>query len=160
MAGRPADLLRRAWQRLARMPGGTRLFSRLIARVIPYSGSVHPHVRALEPGYARVELRDRRPVRNHLRSVHAIALANVGELASGLAMTMALPPDVDAILTGLSVEFTKKARGTLVAECRTAPPPVTGAVEHIVHSQVRDAAGDIVATVTATWRLRPAPPAS
>ena len=156
MARRPGDVLRAAWRRLAPLPGGTRLFSRVLARMIPYTGTVRPHVVALEPGYARVEMRDRRRVRNHLRSIHAIALANIGELASGLAMTMALPPDVDGILTGLSVEYSKKARGTVAAECRTSPPAVSAPVEHVAIAEVRDAAGDIVAVVRATWRLRAA----
>ena len=156
MARRPADLLRNAWQRLARLPGGTRIFARIIARTIPYTGTVRPHVLALEPGYARVEMRDRRRIRNHLRSIHAIALANVGELATGLAMTMALPGDVEGILTSLSVEYRKKARGTNTAECRTSPPAVSAPVDHAAVAEVRDASGDIVAVVSATWRLRPA----
>jgi acyl-coenzyme A thioesterase PaaI-like protein len=159
VASRPADTLRLAWRRLSPIPGGTRLFSRLIGRMIPYTGSIHPHVVALEPGYARVEMRDRRRVRNHLRSIHAVAVANLGEVASGLAMTMALTPDIDAIVTGLSVEYRKKARGTLAAECRTSPPAVTEAIEHTVTADVRDRAGDVVAVVTAQWRLRRSRPA-
>jgi acyl-coenzyme A thioesterase PaaI-like protein len=156
MPRRPADVLRAAWRRLSRLPGGTHVFAGIIARTIPYTGTVRPHVVALEPGYARVEMRDRRRIRNHLRSIHAIALANVGELATGLATTMALPADVDGILTGLSVEFRKKARGTVTAECRTSPPAVHEPVEHVATAEVRDAAGDVVAVVRATWRLRPA----
>jgi len=149
--------LQALWWRLSPLPGGRWLFSRLFGLVVPYSGSIRPRIVHFAPGHVRVVLRDRRAVRNHLRSVHAIALANAGETASGLAMVGALPPTVRGILVGLDVAYRKKARGVLVAECRCEVPEVTASSVHTAVAHIHDADGDEVATVTARWLLGPVP---
>jgi acyl-coenzyme A thioesterase PaaI-like protein len=153
----PVARLQALWRRLSPLPGGRWLFNALLRWSVPYTGSVRPVVTVLEPGFARVSMRDRRAVRNHLRSVHAVALANLGELASGLAMVGALPPTVRGIVVGLEIAYHKKARGGLVAESRCVVPEVTEAGEHRAVAHVRDGAGDEVATVTARWLLGPVP---
>jgi acyl-coenzyme A thioesterase PaaI-like protein len=151
----PAARMRRAWEHLHRLPGGRWLFSRFLGWMIPYTGSISPEVLKLEPGFARTRMRDRQRVRNHLRSVHAIAITNLAEATSGLAMTAALPASVRGIVLGISIGFEKKARGTLTAECRCVVPAVTGRVECPVTAIVRDAVGDTVAQATVMWLLAP-----
>jgi acyl-coenzyme A thioesterase PaaI-like protein len=142
------------WNRLAPLPGGRWLFSRAFGWFVPYSGSIGALVETLEPGHAVVRLRDRRAVRNHLDSIHAAALVNLGELASGLAMTMALPPDARGIVTALGAEYLKKARGPLVAEARVSVPALgPEPVVHQVEAGIVDGGNELVCRVRATWQL-------
>jgi acyl-coenzyme A thioesterase PaaI-like protein len=125
--------------------------------MVPYSGTIRARVERFEPGEVTVVLVDRRRVRNHLRSVHAIALANLGELATGLALLGAMRSDVRGILTGIDIRYLKKARGTLRAEVRCAVPDVTGDLDYTVEADIRDGDGAVVSTVHAHWRLSPVP---
>lgn len=153
-----AERLLGLWRRLSRVPGGRRVFTRVLARTVPYSGSIRPDVIELEPGRALVAITERRALRNHFRSIHAIALANLGELASGLAMTLALPPGVRGIPTRIEVEYLKKARGRVVAEGRATPPAVVSAdTDAQATAELRDEGGDTVARMTVRWRLSPEP---
>jgi len=123
--------------------------------MIPYSGTTQPYVLEIRPGYAKIRIADRRIVRNHLRSLHAIALVNLGELSTGLAMTFGAPDDVRAILTGVSAEYTKKARGTITSEA-TSPVLTSNEKREVpVEAVLRDEAGDVVARVTARWLVGP-----
>jgi len=149
----PGARLLATWRRLRPLPGGKRLFSWIAGRMARYSGSIGGQVEELEPGYCRIVLRDRPAVRNHLSSVHAVALTNLGELASGLAMLVALPPGIRGIVLRLDTRYLKKARGRLIAECRCEVPVVDETTDHVIEAGIRDQAGELVAILEATWRL-------
>jgi acyl-coenzyme A thioesterase PaaI-like protein len=151
----PGTFVRDSWQRLSPLPGGRRLFMWLLGRAVPYSATIGAQVEELSPGFARLTLRDRRRVRNHLNSIHAIALANLGEFTSGLALLAGLPEGSRAILLRFSIEFVKKARGTLTATCRCEVPTPEFAGELTLQPDIADAAGDVVARATAVWSIRP-----
>jgi acyl-coenzyme A thioesterase PaaI-like protein len=149
-------LVRTNWETWRSRPYGRQIFSRLMGFVVPYTGTIRPLVLELGPGHARVQMQDRRIVRNHLRSVHAIALMNLGEFTTGLAFSYALPEGARFILKGLSIEFLKKARGTVTAECNCVVPETVERSEHVIESAIHDASGDVVARVRAQWLLGPA----
>jgi uncharacterized protein (TIGR00369 family) len=147
--------IRQLWHRFLPLPGGKWLFSRALGRLAPYTGSISPRVDDLRDGYARVTMHDRRAVRNHLRSVHAIALMNLAEVTTGLALNYSLPADARAILTGLSIDYLKKARGTLVAEAVIEPPRSNEREEYEFETRIRDREGDVVAIGRARWLVGP-----
>ena len=149
--------IRALWTRLHGLPGGKYLFSRALGRMAPYTGSIRPYVVELRAGYARVEMADRRRLRNHLQSIHAIALANLAEVASGLAVIYALPDDARGILVGLTVEYVKKARGTIRAIGESPVPRTSVRAAYDVTVTLRDEGGDEVARAVLHSLVGPKP---
>jgi len=147
--------IRSNWDKLSGMPMGKWLFSRAIGWMAPYTGTVGAMVDDLRPGYARVLLKDRKKVRNHLNSVHAIALMNLGEMSTGLALMSAMPDDARGILSGLSMDYHKKARGLLTAECSCEVPETCERQEYEILGEIKDESGDLVATARARWLIGP-----
>lgn len=124
--------------------------------MVPYTGALGARIRRLEPGDVEIVLRDRRAIRNHLQSIHAVALANLAELTSGTAMLSVLPPGVRGIVVRLEIDYIKKARGTLTARSQVSLPPVTEPMNVFPEAEILDAAGHTVARARVTWKVQPA----
>ena len=155
MARSVGPSLRFYWHKLSGRPGGKWLFSRILGLIVPYTGTLGGIVQSLEPGHCVVALADRRKIRNHLNSIHAIALCNLGEMATGLALMNSLPHNTRGILTGICTDYLKKARGRLTAECCCDIPDTPAEHEYIIKGDIRDSKGDLVATVQARWLIGP-----
>jgi acyl-coenzyme A thioesterase PaaI-like protein len=149
------QLLRQVWQRLSPLPGGKLLFGKILGQLNPYTGALGARYEELGPGYARVQLQERRAVQNHVNSIHAVALANLAEVTTGLAMMFGLPDDARGIPVGLAVNYHKKSRGLIIAECRCDPPATNEKQEAEVGCTIRNEAGELVADATARWAIGP-----
>ncbi len=150
----PGQALLSLWRRLSPLPGGPFLFRFILSWRVPYTGTLHARVLQLDPGLARVAMHERRLLRNHLGSVHALALANLGELCSGLALLTALPAGVRGIVTRLSTDYLKKARGELIANSRWNCPKDGIDGEHETIAEIHNSAGELVARTRVQWRLQ------
>ena len=115
----PGALLRQAWDRLHRIPGGKVAFSKMIDRSARYTGTIGAVVEELGQGRAKIVMKDRPAVRNHLKCVHAIALANLVEVTGNVALAYSLPADARFIVAGMSIDYVKKARGTITGTCQS-----------------------------------------
>eukprot|EP00053_Salpingoeca_punica_P003777 m.45102 g.45102 ORF g.45102 m.45102 type:complete len:227 (+) comp12405_c0_seq1:48-728(+) len=149
------------WQACNQLPVvGSTVFSAVIAWQAPYSGSIEATVSECAPGTCQAQMCDRPWLRNPFNSIHALALANLGELASGMAVMFALEDlgkrtnlKTRAIVIGISTEYVKKARGTITARSTVSIPSTVGEHHMLAVSELRNSEGLLVATFTAKWTL-------
>jgi acyl-coenzyme A thioesterase PaaI-like protein len=151
------NVIKLAWDVLSGMPGGKAVFSKLVGRMAPYTGTIGATVTVLRAGYAEVVMHDRRAVRNHLDCVHAIALANLAELAGNVALAYSLPDDGRFIVSGMEIEYLKKARGMITAVGEPPVPRTSVRAQYDVPVTMRDAGGEEVAKVILHSLVGPKP---
>jgi len=154
----PGNPLRDAWDRLSRWPGGSRVFSRLVGMVAPYTGTIRARVTELRRGHSEVVMVDRHGLRNHLRSVHAVALANLAELTGNVALAYSMPDDARFIVAGMDLAYVKKARGTITGRCDCPVPETNERIEYAVPVTLHDATGDVVVRATLKTLVGPKRP--
>ncbi len=106
------------YRRMASLPFGRWLFARTICWNAPYFGTIRPRFLELRPGLCQVSMSKRRAVHNHIGTVHAIAMANLCELAAGMLMEASIPVTMRWIPRGMTIEYLKKAASGVTATAR------------------------------------------
>lgn len=109
------------WNRMSSIPGGKRLFSAVFARKAPYFATISPSVEELRPNYARVSLKKRRKVENHIGTVHVIAICNLLEMAMGACAEASVPKHLRWIPKGMTLDYTAKAGSDITGTAQIEP---------------------------------------
>ena len=149
----PGEKILATWKKLKDKPFGKKLFSRGVGKLAAYTGTIKALVTDLKPGHCISFLKERNKNKNHLKSIHAVALINLGEMTSGLAVLSGMTSQVRGILTKMEMQYIKKAKGDLTAECICEIPEVQDSLEYSVTTQIMDFSGEIVAVGTFHWLL-------
>ena len=148
------------WKRCEGLPFGKAIFSRIICFKAPYFGSIRPRFEEFRPGFARVSMKKRRAVTNHIGTVHAIALCNLAEFVGGLACDASIPPSMRWIPKGMTVAYLKKAIGSMRATATPAFAPRESAQGYELPFEVvvANAQGEPVFTATIAMWVSPKTP--
>ncbi|MEE2730655.1 MAG: hotdog fold domain-containing protein [Pseudomonadota bacterium] len=109
------------WQKLSPLPGGKFLLSQVISRKAPYFKTVSATIEELRPNYARVSMKKRRAVQNHIGTVHVIAICNLLEMAMGVCAEASIPKHLRWIPKGMSVDYTAKAGSDITGVAEINP---------------------------------------
>lgn len=93
----------------------TAMISGIFRRVVPFTGTAGLHYEELTAERVVVSIRNRRPVQNHIKSVHAAAMALLAETATGFVVTMNLPNDKLPLIKSLKVDYLTRSQGDMRA---------------------------------------------
>ncbi len=105
---------------------GDRLFSFAFSQVAPYFWTIRPRFTVIEANHAEVVIPKRRGVKNHIGTVHAIALCNGLEAAMGVLAEASIPSDKRWIPKGMEVSYTAKATTDITCIAETDPEQWAG----------------------------------
>ena len=145
----------RAWMRWQRSAFGRWMFARTVCRRAPYFGTIKPRFIDLQPKLCRVSMRKRRAVENHIRTVHALAMGNLCELAAGLCTEVTIPVGMRWIPRGMTIEYLAKAETDVIATARLDKTEWTGAENIGVPVTVTDTNGKEVVRAVISMYVSP-----
>lgn len=82
------------YQRYTKWPFGKHLISAVVGMRAPYFSTIRLLILELAPGLCKVQIKDRRSIRNHFGRIHAVAMCTLSELTGGLAVDASLPSNL------------------------------------------------------------------
>ncbi|SMF49584.1 DUF4442 domain-containing protein [Pseudogulbenkiania subflava] len=128
----------------SRLPEGLRSFvlTRLFGRLVPFLGTAG--LCFVEVGHERltVSLQNRRKVQNHIKGVHAAAMALLAETASGFVVGMNVPDSKLMLLKSMHVDYLKRSQGSMKATAILTPDQI----RRMHEEEKGDAAIEVVVT--------------
>ncbi|MEP7246562.1 MAG: hotdog fold domain-containing protein [Gammaproteobacteria bacterium] len=132
------------------------MFARAVCRRAPYFGTIKPQFIELTPGVCRVQMPKRRSVENHIRTVHALAMGNLAELAAGMVSEVSVPDSMRWLPRGMTIEYLRKAESDVTATARLDKKEWSGAAENVgVPVSIVDATGTEVVRAVITMYVSP-----
>jgi acyl-coenzyme A thioesterase PaaI-like protein len=109
--------LNRVISKLAFLPPvlRTTVLSRVLGRVVPFVGTSGLRYEELTTHRVTVSIRNHRAIQNHIKGVHAAAMALLAETATGFVVMMNLPDDKLLLIKSLKVDYHKRTQGDMRA---------------------------------------------
>jgi acyl-coenzyme A thioesterase PaaI-like protein len=109
------------YQKVTSYPFGHALFSKMVSRMAPYFGTIHPYITSLKEHRCECLIKKRKSVQNHIGTVHVIAICNGMEMAMGTMAEASIPKHLRWIPKGMSVEYTAKAGTDILCVAEVQP---------------------------------------
>jgi uncharacterized protein (TIGR00369 family) len=157
-----ANQLSRTVAKVASLPPALRstVITVAFTRQVRFAGTGGIKFLELEEGRAVLTLRNRRKVQNHIRGIHAAAMALLAETATGAVLGMTIPDTHLPLLKSMHVDYVRRATGDLRAEA-TLPAELRQRVlsedrgDVTVPCRVTDSAGEEPIKCQLVWAWVP-----
>ena len=125
-------------------------YSKMISCISPYSGSIDPIIDHFDSRMVKCSINETFFIKNPFKSIHALALGNLGELTSGLLMVNYLQNfNKRGIITQIDIKYHKKARGVIQAISN-----IESLRDGIIKSRLYDQDKFLVAEVLCRWDIK------
>lgn len=92
------------------------VLSRIFGRIVPMVGTAGIRYDRVTPNEVVCYLPNKRPMQNHIKGVHAAAMALLAETATGFVTMLNVPDDRLIVIKSLQVNYRKIAQGSLTAK--------------------------------------------
>ncbi|AOA59133.1 DUF4442 domain-containing protein [Acinetobacter larvae] len=91
------------------------LWSKAFGRVVPMVGTANIRYLDVNANQVKVRIENQRNMQNHIKGVHAAAMALLAETATGFLTGLHIPDDRILLIKSLHVDYLKVAKGGLTA---------------------------------------------
>ena len=158
----PSNQLSRMVGKFEGLPTGLRqsLQTFLLGNVVPFLGTAGMRFETVSSPRVVVSVRNKRKVQNHIKGVHAAAMALLAETATGFVVGMNLPDSRLPLLKSMKIDYVKRSSGDMRAVAELTPQQIQSIVndekgEVVVKLTVTDAAGHQPVECEMTWAWVP-----
>ena len=140
----PSNRLTRAVALTGKLPRALQssALSLLLGSQVKFAGTAKIRIHALSHSRSVLSIANRGKVQNHIKGVHAAAMALLAESATGFLVGMNVPDDKLPLIKTLKVDYLRRATGALQAVATLSP-------EQIQAIQAEEK-GEVLVAVTVT----------
>lgn len=141
------------------------LLNRVMAHIVPFNKPHGFRVVAITDESVQTFAAYRKKNWNHVKGIHACALATVGELAAGLALMSHFSPlQYRVIMSNITIDYHYQAKKDVIATANfpmKIKESVLSAIEsqgktlETVTTELKDSDDNLIATVKTTWQIKP-----
>lgn len=122
----PKNTLNTIVSRIYQLPTFMRskALSTFLGRAVKYAGTSGIIVEELTENNAVISLKNKKPVQNHIGSVHAVASVLIAESATGFLVAMNIPADSVPVIKTIKADYLKRAKGDMRAQAKLSPAQI------------------------------------